>query len=110
MVTLVSMGFGASILLVVGLFLGSVPSLSWQNWMVILWLALINTAFAFTLWNQTLRILTAVESSVLNSTMLVQIPVLAIIFLGETLTIKGWIGLLIAGCGILLVQLTRRKR
>jgi drug/metabolite transporter (DMT)-like permease len=41
--------------------------------LIIGWLSVINTAFAFTLWNHTLRTLTAVESSVMNNTVLVQI-------------------------------------
>ena len=45
-----------------------------------------NTAFAFTLWNHTLRTLTAVESSIIGNLMLPQIAVLAWVFLGEALT------------------------
>lgn len=44
-----------------------------------------NTAFAFTSWNATLRRLSAMESSVVNTTMLIQIAVLAWVFLGESL-------------------------
>ena len=40
------------------------------------WLALVNSAFAFTLWNRTLRTLSATESSVINNTMLIQIAIL----------------------------------
>ena len=71
---------------------------------------MVNTAFAFSLWNNTLRTLTAVESSVINNTMLVQIPLLAWIFLGETLTAQKWAGMLVAGVGVLVVQLRRRDR
>jgi EamA-like transporter family. len=56
-------------------------------------MAIANTALAFTLWNRTLQVLTAVESSILNSLMMPQIAILAFVFLGEGLTSKaiaGW--------------------
>jgi drug/metabolite transporter (DMT)-like permease len=67
----------------------------------------VNTAFAFTLWNHTLRTLPAMESSVINGTMLIQIALLAWLFLGEDLTSQEWIGVILAGLGVLLVQLRR---
>jgi drug/metabolite transporter (DMT)-like permease len=70
----------------------------------------VNTAFAFTLWNLTLRTLSATESSIINNAMLIQIPILAVLFLGESLTWRELIGLIVAGIGILLVQLGRRKQ
>ena len=54
-VTLVSMGVGAVILLTGGVVIEGWPTLTLLNWATILWLALINTAFAFTLWNRTLQ-------------------------------------------------------
>ena len=39
-----------------------------------------------TIWNYTLRTLTAMESSIINGTMLIQIAVLAWIFLGEDIS------------------------
>lgn len=104
-VTIVSMGAGSIVLLLTGLILEGVPVIDLQSWGIILWLALVNTAFAFTLWNQTLRTLTAMESSIINGTMLIWIPIFAIIFLDEMITSKEMIGLVIAAAGTLLVQL-----
>lgn len=106
-VTVVSMGVGAIVLLVAGLFSQGLPPLNWLNWAIIGWLALANTAFAFTLWNQTLRTLSATESSLINNTMMIQIPILALLFLGEQITWRAGIGMLLAGVGILIVQLRR---
>ena len=64
----------------------------------------------FTLWNRTLRTLSAMESSVINSTMLIQIAILAWLLLGEQLTHQGVVGMVLAGLGVLLVQLRRLKR
>ena len=63
-------------------------------------LALVNTAFAFTLWNKTLQTLPAMESSMINNTMLVQIAILAWLFLGETITPLEIVGLLLATIGV----------
>lgn len=104
-VTVISMGIGAFILLGAGLLVQGLPVLSWQNWAVVAWLAAVNTALAFTLWNLSLRTLTAVESSVINNTMLIQIALLAWIFLGETLNGQELMGLVLAGLGGLVVQI-----
>lgn len=104
-VTAVSMGVGAVVLLVMGILTQGLPALSLASWAIIGWLALVNTAFAFTLWNRTLRVLSAMESSIINGAMLVQIAVLAWVFLGEPLTGQELLGMAIAGLGILLVQL-----
>ncbi|MCA9950879.1 MAG: EamA family transporter [Anaerolineales bacterium] len=108
-VTVISMGIGACLLLVGGIILQGVPRLSLQSWLIILWLAVVNTAVAFTLWNHTLRTLSAMESTVINNTMTVQIAILAFLFLGETLNGRELIGLAAVVVGTLLVQIWRRK-
>ena len=106
-VTVVSMGAGSIALLATSLFVEDIPVIGLKNWAIIVWLAVVNTAFAFTLWNHTLRTLTALESSIINGTMLIWIPIFAVIFLGEHITTKEIIGLIAAGMGTLIVQ-TRR--
>ena len=107
-VTVVSMGIGAALLLATGLIVEGPPRLEPSGWAIVLWLAVVNTAFAFTLWNHTMRRLTAVESSLINNTMLIQIAVLAWIFLGEAIELREGAGLGLALAGILLVQLRQR--
>jgi drug/metabolite transporter (DMT)-like permease len=109
-VTVVSMGIGGLILLTTGLVTQGLPHLSWRNWGIILWLAIVNSAFAFTLWNRTLQTLSAMESSIINNTMLFQIAILAWAFLGEELSIQTITGLLLAALGTLLVQLRAEKK
>jgi drug/metabolite transporter (DMT)-like permease len=75
------------------------------DWVIIAWMAVANTALAFTLWNQTLQVLTAVESSILNCFMMPQIAILAFVFLGEGLTSKVIAGLALVGVGTLVEQL-----
>src|SRR3990172_9462416 len=109
-VTTVSMGIGALLLLGTGLVTQGLPHLSFLNWAAIAWLAVVNTAFTFPLWNRTQQVLTAVESSIINNTMLIQIALLVWIFLGEGITWKEAFGMLLAGAGVLLVQLRRRQK
>lgn len=109
-VTVVGMGIGSAVMLAVGLGFQGLPPLSAQNWLVIAWLAVVNSALAFTLWNHTLRTLPAMESSIINNTMLFQIALLAWIFLGEGMNARQLIGMLVAGFGTLLVQLRPRVR
>ncbi|MBN1219162.1 MAG: DMT family transporter [Anaerolineae bacterium] len=106
-VTVVSMGAGAAALMATGLVRQGLPQLGLLNWAIIGWLAVVNTALAFTLWNHTMRILSATESSIINNTMMIQIPLLALLFLGEQLTWREGIGMVLAGIGIILVQLQR---
>lgn len=103
-VTIVSMGVGSVVMLAIGLLLEPWPQLGLRSWGIVVWLAVVNTAVAFTLWNHTLRTLSAMESSIINNTMLVQITVLAWLFLGETLTGVKIVGLVLAALGALLVQ------
>lgn len=107
-VTTGSMTIGGVVLLGSGLALQGLPVLSSRSWLIVGWLALVNTAFAFTLWNHTLQRLSAVESSVINNTLLVQIAVLGWLFLGETLGALDVVGLAVVTAGALLVQLKGR--
>ncbi|HUF37654.1 MAG TPA: DMT family transporter [Anaerolineales bacterium] len=109
-VTVISMGTGSIVLLAVGIAVQGLPEIDLKGWAIISWLAVVNTAFAFTLWNFTLRSLTATESSVINGMMLVFIPVLAVLFLDERIGAKELAGLIAAGLGTLLVQVRRKQQ
>ena len=108
-VTVVSMGIGAILLFTIGLLTEEWQPLSLTNWGNIFVLAAINTAFAFTLWNHTLRTISATESSLINNTMLIEIAILAWLFLGEQPSIKEWLGMAIVGIGVIMVTLQRKR-
>jgi len=101
----ISMSIGAALLLTAGFIFEDFPSLSTTNWLVILFLAIVNTAFAFTLWNKSLQVLSAMESGIINNSMLVQIALLSVIFLGDTLSIQAWISLLVATIGMVMTNI-----
>ena len=103
-VTAVSMGIGALVLVAVGMTVEGSPVLSGRAWVIIAWLAIVNTALAFTLWNVALRTLSAVEAAAINNTMLVQIALLGWVFLDEPLGLQEIAGIALVTLGILFVQ------
>ena len=109
-VTVVSMTVGAAVLLAVGLAVEGIPNLGARALVVISWLAVVNTALAFTLWNASLRRLSAVESAAINNTMLIQIALLAWVFLGEAPGLLGGVGIVVVSVGVLVAQNLRRSR
>ncbi len=108
-VTVISMSIGSVVLLIIGLLVDGWQPLSLQSWGIIIWLAIVHTAFAFTLWNISLQVLSATESSIINNTMLVQTAILAWVFLGEGLSSRQIIALVIATIGILVFQIRQTQ-
>lgn len=103
-VTAVSMGIGALLLLVVGTVADGIPSITLTAIAIVGWLAVVNTAVAFTLWNASLRHLSAVESSGINNLMLIQVAILAWIFLGEAPGVLGLTGIVVVSIGVYFTQ------
>jgi drug/metabolite transporter (DMT)-like permease len=109
-VTGIMMSCGAVGLMVFGLMTEPLSPLSPLSWFYILWLAVVNTALAFTLWTRSQRILRAIDMTLINSTMMPQIVVLSIIFLGEQLDILDWIGLILLAISVAAVQVIQASR
>ncbi|MEW5958857.1 MAG: DMT family transporter, partial [Chloroflexota bacterium] len=103
-ITIITMGIGGLALLITGIATQGLPPLNWVSWAIVGWLAVVNSAFAHTLWNRTLQTLSAMESSTVQNSMMLQIPILAVIFLGEWVSIQELLGMVVAGIGILLAQ------
>ena len=108
-VTTASMSIGAPVLLITGVAVEGIPSLTARAVAIIAWLAVVNTAVAFTLWNRSLRHLAAVESSAINNTMLIQIAALAWIFLGESPGSIGAVGIGVVSVGAFLTTISGRR-
>ena len=98
------MVIGAVVLISVGLIAEGLPEVSMKGALLIGWLAVVNTAFAFTVWNASQRHLTATESSLINNTMLVQIALLAWIFLEETPSPVQVVGIVAVSAGVVWSQ------
>ena len=103
-ITTISMAVGAIILVMVGLMAEGIPTVSARAWLIIVWLALVNTAFAFTLWNLSLRRLSALESAAINNTMVIQIAVLAWLYLDEQPGASQIVGMILVSIGVFLAQ------
>ena len=101
------MVMGTLLLATASLSLEGLSNISLSSWIIIIWLGLINTAIAFFLWNNSLKKLEAFEISVLQNTMLVQIAILAWIFLGESLTTVKITPMVMVLVGALMVQLRK---
>jgi len=108
--TVSSMIFGSVMLFGTTVFTGNVIQVSFNGWMIILWLSIVNTALAFVLWNHALKTLRAYEQAILQNTMLIQITGLAYFFLNETVTIKKAVGIIMVFIGVLIVQMRKSGR
>jgi drug/metabolite transporter (DMT)-like permease len=102
-----SMGIGTLVLVLSAFALEGFPRVPPSGWAIITWLGVVNTALAFFLWNHALQRLKAFEMSVLQNTMLVQIAILAWLFLGEQLTAMKLTTMAMVFIGALIVQLRR---
>ncbi len=109
-VTGIMMFIGAIFLMLVALMSEPITPLSLTSWFYILWLAVANTALAFTLWNRAMRVLRAVDMTLINSTMMPQIVILSYAFLGEYPEPLDWLGLIILALSVAAVQYIQTKR
>ena len=111
-VTGLSMVIGSVILLTCGIAIDGIQiifSLSTLSVFYIIWLSVINTALAFTLWHKAMQKLRAMDMTIINSTMLPQIVILSIIFLEEMPILKEWVGLFLIVLSTLIIQLSQAK-
>jgi len=107
--TTVTMGVGVAGMAVLTAATGEYAPLTSAGVATIVWLATVNTALAFFLWNWVLKSIPAYELSVLQDLMLVEIALLSVVFLQETLTfvMVGGMGLVLVG--VLVVQMGRKS-
>jgi drug/metabolite transporter (DMT)-like permease len=108
--TMISMGVGALGLLILSFFLEGFQPISSEGLLIIVWLSTINTAFAFYMWNHILKSIPAFRLSILQNTMLIQIGVLSVFFLGEVITVNMILGILLVLSGVILVQTKTKSK
>ncbi|NIS60416.1 MAG: EamA family transporter [Proteobacteria bacterium] len=102
--TAIPLGFGGGLLLLLGLIIEGMFTLSLGGLAIILWLAGINTIFAYLLFYHSLRVLTALELHVLLNLMPLGTAVWAGLLLGEHLTSAQIVGMIMVVGGVTLVQ------
>jgi drug/metabolite transporter (DMT)-like permease len=108
--TAFTMGIGTTILSASAYLLEGLGPVPISGWVIIIWLGVVNTALAFFLWNHALEKLGAFEISVLQNTMLIQITVLSMIFLGETLPLIKYFYMALIFVGVFIVQFSGEER
>ena len=109
-ITGVMIAVGGFFLLLLSVMVEPIQPLSPLSWFYILWLASVNTALAFTLWSRSQRVLRAIDMAMINSTMMPQIVVLSIIFLGELPTLLDWVGLILLAISVGAIQVIQTRK
>ena len=102
--TAFAMGMGTALLSASAFLFEGLKPIPASGWLIIVWLGVVNTALAFFLWNRALETLEAFELSVLQNTMLIQITILSVVFLGETMPLAKYAYMAIVIVGVYVVQ------
>lgn len=105
LLTGIPLGIGGGLLLLIAVPLEGWPIFSQKVILIILWLAIINTAVAYVLYNHALKTLTALEMNVFLNLSPLGTATLAWFLLGELLSFKELFGMAIVIIGVALVQL-----
>ncbi|HLC06226.1 MAG TPA: DMT family transporter [Anaerolineales bacterium] len=77
---------------------------------VLVWLALVNSALAYLIWNHALRRLQAFEISIVANLMPIGTALIAPVLVGETVEAAAWVGMAVALAGVILVGLGGRRQ
>ncbi|RJP26727.1 MAG: DMT family transporter [Candidatus Abyssobacteria bacterium SURF_5] len=103
--TAVSMLAGSSLLLIAALAHDGayIPTIWQAMWLA--YLATVNTAFGFALYNHTMRVLGPFELIVFQDSMIIQIGIFSAVFLGEMITPAMALGMFFVTIGIAVVQI-----
>jgi len=102
---LIGNSVGALVLVPIGLLSDGLPTIVWDARMMIgLLVVALIFAFGGLMWNNVLDKLRVIEVSILSNTMIVQVAILSVIFLHETLTPHNVFGGVIVLLGALIVD------
>ncbi len=102
------LGFGGGLLLLIALPLEGMPRFSVAGWGIVLWLALVNTAFAYILYYHSLQELTALEINVVFNLTPLGTAVISWCLLGERLNLAQIAGMVVVIAGVAAVQWGRK--
>jgi probable blue pigment (indigoidine) exporter len=70
---------------------------------IVAWLSIVNSAFAYMLWNHALKRLQAFEISIVGNLMPIGTAIIAPLMLGEAVSGRAWVGMVVALAGVMLV-------
>jgi probable blue pigment (indigoidine) exporter len=101
---------GGGLLLIIGLAVEGRPALDQNAWLVIAWLATVNSAFAYFLYNHALKSITALEMNVTLNLSPLGTALLAWLILGESLSSIQIAGIFVVVAGVTTVQIAGNRR
>jgi len=104
------LAIGGGLLLAFALPFEGIPNASLQTWGLVLFLAAINTALGYVLYNHALQALQAFELNVLLGLSPIWTALLGWILLEEILTVQQWAGMFVVLVGVMLVQRRNHTR
>lgn len=96
---------GGLITLLIALVVEGLPELTRKSLLIVLWLAVVNTALGYWIYNRALRRLTALEMNIIMNLTPFFTALLSWIFLGESLAGIQYLGMVIIVGGVAIVQL-----
>ncbi|MFX0113522.1 MAG: DMT family transporter [Candidatus Hodarchaeota archaeon] len=108
--TTLGMGVGALFLFCIALLVEGWPTLSITLVALVMLLGIFSTALAYLLWNYAMRYLGSFEATMLQNSMLIQIAILSVLFLGQKIYLNMLLGILLVLFGVFLVQMEGLKR
>ena len=105
--TAISMLVGGSVSLILGLFVDGVQIVPLRVWALVVYMAVVNAALAFVLWNWTYTHLQSFEAALISSTMLVEVAILQWLIMGRTFGGFEILGMGLVMVAVILVQLKK---
>lgn len=107
--TAIPLAIGGGMLLLIALPIEGLPTFTLTAWGIVLWLAIVNTAFAYILYNHSLQVLSALEMNIMLNLSPLGTALLAWLFLNESLSIIQIVGMITVIIGVILVQQARGR-
>ena len=95
---------GGAVTIILALFLEGIPQFTRIGLLVVLWLAVINTALGYLLYNHALRELTALEMNTIMNLSPLMTALLSWLILGDKLESIQLIGMIVVIVGVIFVQ------
>lgn len=102
--TTIPLMIGGILSLVIALFVEGIPHFNGSSLLIVLWLAVVNTALAYIIYNHSLRELTALEMNIIMNLSPIFTALLSWGILGEKLVLIQIFGMLIVIEGVIFVQ------
>lgn len=102
--TTLPLAIGGLLTMLIALFVEGVPQFTGRSLMIVLWLAVVNTALGYMLYNHSLRELTALEINMIMNLSPLFTAIMSWFVLGERLGLIQILGMVIMVLGVILVQ------